>query len=150
MTKIFTALAIFCILAKAQGQKLKRAQARQILETAVHCLKTSDSIAFIGLWHFDGKPAPYHKNPFTEETAASYYHYFREFLDTALTRDLKIDYIEISKVPSDQQALNFGKYNIRAWLKYNDKYYKGFGFFVDYIDHKWVVHYIPDTMSSSS
>jgi hypothetical protein len=125
--------------------KLKKKQATQILQTALTSLKNADSVTFVKLWYFDGTAAPYHQNPFTEKSAMSYFHYLREFVDTALTRNLKIDDIEIYKVDADQQALNFGKYNAKAWFKYNDKYFKGFGFFLDYIDDKWVVRYIPDT-----
>lgn len=146
MKKIFT-IAIICLsLATATfGQKLKKKEATQILQTALTSLKNSDSATFVKLWYFDGTAAPYHQKPFTEKTAMSYFHYLREFVDTALTRNLNIDDIEISKVEADQQALNFGKYNIRGWFKYTDKYFKGFGFFLDYIDDKWVVRYIPDT-----
>src|SRR5688572_24287039 len=145
MKRTFTiTITLICVLTNASGQGLKRAQARQILETAITTLKTSDSAAFVRLWHIDSKPAPFHDNPFTEKTATTYFHYLREFIDTALTKNLKIDDIEVSKVDAVQQAQNFGKYNIKVWFKYSDKYYKGFGFFVDYIDDRWVVRYIPD------
>lgn len=146
MKKVFsTAIICLSISGVLYGQKLSKKQARQILETAVTCLKTSDTTTFANLWYFDNTPAPFHTKSFTEQTATSYFHYLREFVDTALAQNLLIDDIEISKVAADQQALNFGKYNIKAWFKYNEKYYKGFGFFLDYINDKWVVRYIPDT-----
>ena len=146
MKKIFTiSIICLCISTVLYGQKMTKKQARQILEKAIKSLRTADSTTFVSLWHFDGKSAPYHNQPFTEITARSYFHYLEEFLDTALIRDLKIDDIEIDKVNAEQQAMNFGKYNIKAWFKYNDKYYKGFGFFLDYINEKWVVRFIPDT-----
>lgn len=146
MKKVFTtSTVLICILTSAYGQKLRNAQAKQILETAISSLKTSDSAAFVRLWHFDGKPAPYHNSPFTEKSAMSYFYYLREFVDTALIKNLKIDAIEITKVGAEQRALNFGRYNVKVWFKYTDTYFKGFGFFVDYIDNKWLVRYIPDT-----
>jgi hypothetical protein len=147
---IASLLATVFISANGSGQQLKKAQARQILETAITSLRTSDTTAFLNLWHFDGKPAPYHEIPFTRKTALEYFHYMREFLDTALTRDLKIYEMELTKVGVEQQALNFGKYNIRAWFRYTDKYFKGFGFFIDYIEDKWMVRYIPDTSTRTS
>jgi len=146
MRKLFTTtIAIICILTNVHGQKLKKAQAKKIIEISINCLKTSDSSSFVRLWYFDGKPAPYHDNPFTEKSAMLYFHYIKEFIDSALINNLRIDDIEVSKVNSEQRALNFGKYNIKVWFKYNDNYFKGFGFFVDYIDEKWLVRYIPDT-----
>jgi hypothetical protein len=151
MKTIFTTtIMLICVLTNASGQKLKKAQARQILETAITTLKTSDSAAFVRLWHIDGKPAPFHDNPFTEKSATTYFYYIREFVDTALTKNLKIDDVEVSKVCAEQQALNFGKYNIKVWFKYTDKYFKGFGFFVDYIDDKWVVRFIPETSTRTT
>ena len=146
MKKQFTtAIICLCITSVLYGQKITKKQARQILEKAITSLQTEDSTTFISLWHFDGTAAPYHNNPFTESSARSYFYYLREFLDTAISRNLKIDGVEIDRVNTEQQALNFGKYNIRAWFKYNDKYYKGFGFYLDYINDKWMVRFIPDT-----
>jgi len=146
MKKIFiTSIICLCISTALCGQKVTKKQVRQILETAITSLQTSDSTTFVSLWHFDGESAPYHNNSFTEKTARSYFHHLREFLDTALTRNLKIEDIEIEKVDAEQHVMHFGKYNIKAWFKYSDKYYKGFGFFLDYINDKWVVRFIPDT-----
>lgn len=146
MNKIITTTFICLLLVTTSyGQKLNKKQANQILQTALSSLKNSDSATFVKLWHFDGTAAPYHKTPFTEQSAITYFHYLREFVDTALTMNLKIDHIEIYKVDAEQSALNFGKYNAKAWFKYNNSYFKGFGFFLDYIDNKWLVRYIPDT-----
>jgi hypothetical protein len=150
MKTIFTtAIALFCILTNVHGQKIRKAQARQILETAINCLKTSDSLSFVKLWYFDCRPAPGHDHPFTERSVMLYFHYLREFVDTALIRNLKIEEIEISKVSQEQRESGFGRYNIKVWFKYTDKYFKGFGFFVDYINNKWVVRDIPDTSTLS-
>jgi hypothetical protein len=145
MKKIFTIILSLSLTTTAWGQKLRKKQADHILQTALSSLKNGDSTAFVKLWYFDGTAAPYRQKPFTEQTAMFYFHYLKEFVDTALLCNLKIDELEISKVGAEQRALNFGKYNIKAWFKYNDNYFKGFGFFLDYIDDKWVVRYIPDT-----
>ncbi|MES2680130.1 MAG: hypothetical protein V4635_09610 [Bacteroidota bacterium] len=146
MKKIFiTSIICLCISTALYGQKLTKKQARQILGKAISSLQSSDSTTFVSLWHFSGTPPACDNHPFTEKTAITYYHYLREFLDTALTHNLKIDNIDIEKTDAEQQALNFGKYNIKAWFKYADKYYKGFGFYMDFIEGKWVVRFSPDT-----
>ena len=151
MKRTFTiTIILFCFLTTASAQKIKKAEARRILETAIATLKSSDSASFVHLWFIDGKPAPFHNNPFTGKTAMSYFYYLREFVDTALINNLKIYDIEVSRLNAVQQAQNFGKYNIKVWFRYSDKYYKGFGFFVDYINEKWVVRYIPDTSTRST
>ena len=142
---LIATIALIFVATDVHGQKLRKAEARLIIETAINSLKSGDSTAFVELWHIDNTPAPYHDHPFTEKTAFSYYHYLREFVDTALAQNLEADHIDISKVEAEQRALNFGKYKIKVWFKNTDWYFKGFGFFVEYIDDKWLVRYIPDT-----
>jgi hypothetical protein len=39
------------------------------------------------------------------------------------------------------------KYWIKAWFKYDDHYFKGFGFYMAYLNNKWVVRDYPSTSS---
>jgi hypothetical protein len=142
---VITSVLCLFLSTVSLGQNLKKQEARKILETAYSTLKTGDSTTFVNLWYIDGTAAPYHKKSFTEKTARTYFHYLREFLDTALILNLPIHRIDISKVDPGQQKLNFGKYNIKAWFKYTENYQKGFGLFIDYCNEKWVVRYIPET-----
>lgn len=146
MTKLFTTTALCLLLVTAAtGQSLKNKEAKQILQAAFTALQTNDSASFVKLWHFDGKAGPYQKQEFNEQTALSYFHYMQSFLDTALTLKLEISSIEVERLRGNEKDKQFGKYNVKAWCQYNDTYFKGFGLYLDYIDHKWMVKYVPDT-----
>lgn len=140
-------LSIICLSLSTTlfGQKISKKEARQLLEKAITHLKSSDSASFIGLWYTGKYKWPYHDRPFTRQDIQDNFYYLQEFLDTALNRNLKINHIEIYSVEAEKMSRDFGTYNIKAWFKYDKNYYKGFGFFVEFIDNKWVVLFNPDT-----
>ena len=145
MKKIYTTLFCLVLASAAIGQTLRKKEAKQILQGAFTALQNNDSAAFVKLWHFDGKAGPYQKQKFSEQTALSYFHYMQSFLDTALTRKLEIRSIEVERLRGSEKDKGFGKYNVKAWYSYTDTYFKGFGLYLDYIDNKWMVKYVPDT-----
>lgn len=63
----------------------------------------------------------------------------------ALVNNFPINEIEIERTSNEQREQKFGLYTIRLWFRYSKNYYKGFGFFVDFIDNRWVIRNIPDT-----
>ena len=71
--------------------------------------------------------------------------------NTASMAEEALQYIEIEKYdPKDvDKDYNEGstdeKYWIKAWFKYDEHYYKGFGFYLAYKNDKWVVRYNPST-----
>jgi hypothetical protein len=136
---------IIGITSIVSAQDLTKKHANQILEKSIIYLKTSDSVSFIALWKIDDTPRPYHQKPFTEQDALNYFHYLKEFLDTALTHNFNINNIEVRRTSKREQSMKFGKYNIRAWFKYDQNYYKGFGYYLDFSENKWVIRFAPDT-----
>ena len=143
MKKIITAIIMCALLyATAHGQTITKKEARDLLEKAWSYLKTSDTAAFISLWMPDNSSVSYHKRPYTKQEIKNDFIQVKDFLDTALTRNLIIDNIEIEKENLENTDT---KYWIKAWFKYDEHYYKGFGFYVAYKNEKWVVRDSPST-----
>jgi hypothetical protein len=146
MKRINTITLLFLAISMmAQAQKLTKKEARRILQTAYDCLKENDSLRFVKLWHIDDMAPPYHSSPFTEKNVMLYFHYYHEFIDTAIQKNISIESMNMSKVDDEMQKMNFGKYKVSAWFRYGENYYKGFGFFLDFINNEWKVRYLPES-----
>ena len=142
---IYVTLIFCCLLNLANGQTMTQKEARQILEKSIHFLKSSDTASFINLWQLDDSAWPYHKKAFTNQDVKENFMMLKTFLDTALTKNLKIDEIEIEKYDPKKKEEFLGDYNIKAWFKYNKHYYKGLGFNVVFRENRWFIRYSPDT-----
>ncbi len=126
------------------GQKLSKKEARQILEKAWNCVKTSDTLGFVKLWIIDNKQWPYHAESFDAKQVELNFLGFKEFFDTALAKNMKFDEVECDTVEHIDPHYDFSKYYIKAWFKYNNNYRKGFGFYMDYINKQWLIRFSPD------
>ena len=146
MKKIFTLTAIcLTITLNSFGQKIAKKEAQQILDKTLSYLKTNDTASFVNLWYFDDTPRPYNKKVYKRQDAVEEFIMLKSFLDTALTKNLPFDEIDVEKMDSyDQYKV---KYKIKAWFKYDDnkKYYKGYGFLIDNINGKWVFRFTGET-----
>ena len=140
---ILTIVLSVATIAFSYGQKIHKREARKLFEETMNDLRTSDTTDFIHLWYLDNSPSFYHPAPFTSKDAKSWYNQFQLFLDTAITRNLKIDEIEIEK--PDTSEIAYAKYKIRVWYKYSAHRYKGYGFLVDYVNGEWKYRFTPDT-----
>lgn len=149
MKKIIT-LTVICltITLNSFGQKISKKEAQQILEKTLVYLRTNDTTSFINLWHFDDTPRPYNNKVYKRQDAVQEFIELKSFLDTALTKNLPFNEIDVEKMDSfDQYKV---KYKIKGWFKYDDikKYYKGYGFFIDNINGKWVFRFTGETSIS--
>ncbi|HLG34208.1 MAG TPA: hypothetical protein VI757_04955 [Bacteroidia bacterium] len=136
MKKIIAATFISVLLmTAAQAQTLGKKEAQQLLEKAWRCMVTSDSGAFMNLWQTDNTASA--KQKITEEL-----NFLREFLDTALARNLTIDNVEVEKHNLKNTDT---EYWIKAWFRYDEHYYKGFGLYVAYKNNQWIVRGSPST-----
>ncbi|MBK5285238.1 MAG: hypothetical protein JJE25_07520 [Bacteroidia bacterium] len=146
MKKIIITAIIYILLSPiAHAQAITKKDARHLLEQALTYLKTSDTTSFINLWRLDDAPYPYHQRPYTRADVIGDFNQLKVFLDTALKQNLTIDNIEIEQAMQKDTAKNFGEYKIKAWFRYDEHYYKGFGFYVEYKNNKWVIRFSPDT-----
>jgi hypothetical protein len=149
MKKIIT-LTVICltITLNSFGQKISKKEAQLILDKTLGYLKTNDTASFVNLWYFDETPRPYNKKVYKRQDAVEEFIALKSFLDTALTKSLPFDEIDVEKMDSyDQYKV---KYKIKAWFKYDDskKYYKGYGFLIDNINGKWVFRFTAETSIS--
>jgi hypothetical protein len=131
------------LLTIADGRTITKKEARQLLEKVWSCLKTSDTASFINMWLLDN--IPYHQRLYTKEDVIGDFNYLKDFLDTALSQNLQMDNIKIDKDLITAPDEFFGTYNIKAWFRYKEHYYKGFGLYVIYKNEKWLVRFQPDT-----
>lgn len=136
MKKVFLALTVASILTVAYGQTMTKKEAQQFLQKSWDYVKMKDSVSFSNLWSLNDSISKNHRRPHTTEETFGDYRAVREWLDTALTRNLKIDYVEVEQMNLKGTDT---KYWIKAWFKYNDHYYKGYGFYIAYFNDKWVV-----------
>ncbi len=149
MKKIITLTAI-CLTMTVNlfGQKITKKEAQQILEKTLAYLKTNDTASFVNLWHFDDTPRPYNKKVYTKLDAVEEFIELKSFLDTALTKNLPFDEIDVEKMDSYEKYKV--KYKIKGWFKYDEKqkYYKGYGFLIDNINGKWGFRFTAETSTS--
>jgi hypothetical protein len=138
MKKIITAAFISTLLlTTASAQSISKKEARDFLEKAWRCVITSDSTTFIQLWENENS---------AKQKLMKEFIFIREFLDTALTRNLAIDDVEIEKHNLKDTDAEIW---IKAWFKYDAHYYKGFEFYVANKDNRWVVRGSTSTSARS-
>ena len=146
MKRIFITLTVASFLTIAHGQTISKKEAQQFLEKSWNYLKMKDSVSFANLWSLNDSVSKNHRRPHTTKELFEWYSEIREFLDTALTRNLNIDYIETEKM--NLQGMDT-QYWIKAWFKYNEHYYKGYGFYIAHKQDKWIVRDYPSTSTFS-
>ena len=142
MKRIVITLFCLLILTVANGQTISKKEARHFLEKSWNYLKVSDSASFVSLWDLNPNALEHEGRPMSKCFITGNFDFMKEFLDTALSQNLKMDYIEVEK---ENLKGTDTKYWIKAWFKYNKHYYKGFGFYVAYDQGKWVVRNSPST-----
>jgi len=151
MKKILFIIFCFSFALTVSAQKLSKKEAKQMLDKTLTCLKNNDTTTFINLWYVDNAVWPYHERPFQTEDVKDHFEGLREFLDTALAQDFKIETIEIEK--QNKNDTNYcAQYKIMAGFRYTRFYGKGIAFNVDLINGKWLYRFEPDysTISSKS
>jgi hypothetical protein len=144
MKKIIVSITIyFCLFISAYAQKPDNKFARQYIDKALIYLKNSDTANFINLWISDKK------NVVSNAYIKAYLGGIKIFLDTALKQNLKIDHVEVEKIDTSEERTVYhcytGLYRIKAWFKYDEHYYKGIGFNLDFINNKWLCRYIDES-----
>jgi hypothetical protein len=145
--KKLVALSIICLYVSinSYGQKLTPKEGRQILQKVWDCVKASDTSCFIKNWYINGDQWPYHGGkPFTVNDVKDNYYDFKAYFDSALSKNMKFDEVECDTVSHDDPHGFFSKYYIRAWFRYSPSYRKGYGFYMDYMDNRWVIRFSPD------
>ena len=127
------------------AQKMSNKEASQLLTKAVSCLKTNDTSAFVNLWYLDNSGRPYDNSPFTKKDILAEFNELKIFLDTALSKNLNFDDVEIKdeKDVSKHSENKFSSNKILAWYLYDAKrkYYKGFGVRTVYVNQQWYFRY---------
>jgi hypothetical protein len=136
-----------CLSGALFGQKLTKKDSRKILETVLNCVKTSDTSGFMNMWILDKEQWPYHTQPYDKHQILLNYWSFKSFFDSALTKNLKIDQVDCDTVEYNDPHRGFSQYHITAWFNYSTSYRKGFGFYMDFIDNKWLIRFSPDYFS---
>ncbi len=145
MKKLLLIPAICATLTlSVSGQKLSKKEAKKILENAWTCIKNSDTSSFIKMWAMDAQQWPYHTVPFDVQQIKINYYDFKSYFDTALAKNMKFDAVECDTVELNDPHRSFAKYYIRAWFKNTPTFKKGFGFYMDYINNKWLIRFSPD------
>jgi hypothetical protein len=126
------------------GQKLSKKDSRKIVETVWGYVKTNDTASFRKMWAMDGQQWPYHTVPFDVQQIQFNFQDFKSYFDTALAKNMKIDEVECDTVEYNDPHRGFSKYYIKGWFKYSNTYKKGFGFYMDYVNNKWLIRFSPD------
>ena len=144
---IFTTFIIVLFLPFGHGQTMNNQEAKQFLDKAWNYLKVSDSASFCNLWVLNDSISKLQRRPHSKKEIIGDFNMLRVFLDTALIKNLKIDFVDIS---NENLEGTDTKYWIQAWFKYYKGYYKGFGFYVAYMKNKWVVRDCPSTSTMQS
>jgi hypothetical protein len=146
MTKIFSfpLLGLLLTFQISFGQKMSKKEATSLLQKAITHLKNNDSTSFANMWYYDNTLRPFDNSLYTRKDAIEEFNELKIFLDTAITKNLAFDEVEIENFKSSSKFKV--KYKIKVWFKYDDKlhYYKGYGPLVDFIDGKWVFRFSGD------
>ena len=130
----------------ALGQKISKKEAQQFLEKAWGYVKASDSLSFINLYRHKDMKSNKEVLMIPKQQISDNFNAMKEYLDTALLKNLEINNIDIQKRPEGMDV----DYWIKAWFKYDEHYYKGFGFYLVYIDKKWVINMSPSTSEKTT
>lgn len=141
-TKLTYGLLILFISSTVYSQEISKKEASQLFDNAIKYIKTNDTTSFIKLWYLDNKPRPNNQNPYSQKDIKWDFVQLKLYMDSAFTQNLSINSIDIEKQTTNE-GIALGKYLIRAMYKYNKYYYKGFGFYLDYVDNKWVIKNSP-------
>ncbi len=142
---IIISILSLCFSGIVYSQQLSKKESRQILQQVWDCVKNSDSSGFIKMWDIDNDQWPFHGGkPFTVNDCKDNYEDFKIYFDSALAKNMKFDEVESDTVSKDDPHGFFSKYYIRAWFKYSGTYRKGFGFYMAYINNKWLIRFSPD------
>jgi len=142
MKTFFLALTVISMLTVVHGQTMNKKEAQQFLEKSWTYVKMNDSISFANLWSLNDNISKNQKRPHSTKELYEWCGELRDFLDTALNRNLKVDYISIEKMNLKDTDT---KYWIKAWFKYDEHYYKGYGFYLAQKKGKWIVRDYPST-----
>lgn len=124
------------------GQTLSRSNARKFLEKSWNYIKSDDTASFMNLWSVDDSISITHRRPHSKSEIKASLHQIRSWLDTAITGNMQIDHIDIEKKGLSGTDT---KYWIQTWFRYNDHYYKGYGFYLANYKNHWVVRDLPST-----
>lgn len=128
-----------------KAPELSKKEATKILERAWNDVKNSDSSDFIKLWVLDEVQWPYHGGEkFKVKDVKDNYEDFKSYFDSALVAKLKFDAVECDTLEHDDPHHEFAQYYIRAWFKYSKHHRRGFGFYMDYVNDKWLIRFSPD------
>jgi hypothetical protein len=139
---IFLLFALCFTIASAKAQKLSKKEATQILNQGWDYAKSHDSIAFSKLYSLNDDNSMQHRRPKSVEEVYTYCKIIHTWLDTAITRNLKIKSIEMEEMNLEGTD---AQYWIKAWFQYDKNYYKGFGFYIAYFNDAWYVRDCPST-----
>src|SRR5262245_1337412 len=98
MKKII-ATTFICVLflINLQGQTLSEKQARHFLDKAWNYLKTNDTTSFINLWSLNDSISKHQERPHTRQEIIENFNVIKEWVDTALQRNLNIDHVLIEE-----------------------------------------------------
>ena len=126
------------------AQKMNDKEASQLLNKGWNCLKTNDTTSFINFWSLNDSISIHHRRPHKKQEIIANFNAMKEWLDTAIQRKLNIEWVDITR---QNLKGTDTKYWVQAWFKYDEHYYKGFGFYVAYMNKRWIVR---DDASTSS
>lgn len=118
--------------------------ARKLFDETVNYLKRSDTSAFIKQWAQYAEPGT---NPLTSADLLNHFDEMRNFLDTALKRNMPIEEIEVESMCDDEQRpvqTERCNYYIKIWFKYLEYYRKGVGLEIKYFTSHWMYIGSPD------
>jgi hypothetical protein len=131
-------------ISNIQAQKLSAHSAGKLFHKTIACLKTNDTITFVGQWFFDNMPWPDNNATFDHRNAGTNFGVLKKFIDSALRNNMSIDKIEIEKENPGNKTTYYAQYKITAWFNYSASLRKGIAFNVDYTNGKWVYRFQPD------
>jgi hypothetical protein len=134
---------LFCC-ARGWSQIPSNDDARKLFDKTMTYLKRSDTSAFIKQW------AQYTESgakPLTLVDLGGHLDEMRDFLDTALKRNMQIEEIEVESLCDNEQRpaqTERCNYYIKIWFKYLEHYRKGVGIEIKYFTNHWMYIGAPD------
>jgi hypothetical protein len=142
--KKIVAATVICILtlASVSAHTLSEKEAKQFLDNAWRFVKANDSTSFMNLWSLNDSLSVNQKRPHNQKEILESFRAVRQWIDTALKRNLAIDHITVDKQNLEGTDT---EYWVRAWFKYDEHNFKGFGFYLANMNGKWIVRDYPST-----